>query len=255
MTTPPQQDEHYFNPPPSWPPPPAGWRPEPGWAPDPAWGPAPAGWQFWLPAQRPPSDVPGPALAAAPFGAAPFGAAPSAAPAVGWPDAAPADLTLSARRRAAKQLLGGSAIVLVAAGTTWWAARGSGSLVWTGGFFFGLVLLFRCLRTWRALWQLGVRPKGAAAAAAAALLALSLLAAGISVRALFHAESITPGAGDPGPDAVGSCWTEHGTEQLRQVNCGAGEAHWIATAKVSDPVDCPGAYLGRAGGYLCLGRH
>jgi hypothetical protein len=41
-----------FNPPPSWPVP-SGWMPAPDWKPDPSWPAAPAGWQFWVPAERP----------------------------------------------------------------------------------------------------------------------------------------------------------------------------------------------------------
>jgi len=44
-----------FNPPPGWPQQPEGWQPPPGWAPDPTWPPAPPGWQFWVPADTPPT--------------------------------------------------------------------------------------------------------------------------------------------------------------------------------------------------------
>lgn len=54
-----------FNPPPGWPPQPEGWQPPPGWAPDPSWPPAPTGWQFWVPAEAPPTPT-------SPTTAAPF---------------------------------------------------------------------------------------------------------------------------------------------------------------------------------------
>lgn len=75
-----------FNPPPGWPQQPEGWQPPPGWAPDPTWPPAPPGWQFWVPADTPPTtptyQTPTPAPTSAPtptptYSASPYQSAPT----------------------------------------------------------------------------------------------------------------------------------------------------------------------------------
>lgn len=156
-------------------------------------------------------------------------------------------------RAAGIQFLAAVGIAVVAAVIA--KAATDGGIVWTGGFLFAGLLLFRSLQTYLAAHKAGARLNAQTWIAVGIAAAIGVAAVGYSVTALVKADAAQPGAADPGPDQVNSCWHLKDDEHLYQVKCSSGEAQFKATTEVTDPQECADGYVeGRTGYYLCLSK-